>query len=389
MSGDSPQGSSEQNKNIGAERVTADFTELDRQRAQIEKDQLLLRLTGKIALPVVSYLALFCFVGFAVFAAFWLGVSSANLFSYAVIVCSFVLSGVFGVLAFFSRRALTQTQFTFVSVFSRDAAGEVAKAHPIYADKLKEAQTVVVKEPRTLAEFIMRKQNGDKTAKERRFQHILLPAFILILFGVAISALVLFAIQKSALLTNTALNQISILGVILLVISYIAFLSLGRRAAAYLHEPSIWSTRLDVLKHVDYIFGMFPIRIRAGDSRQVLLRFFREDPACTIGGSEYLEAEIQAAGVDISSEKKLRLPDCFTSQKILWSCLFAHMGKHTVTLSLNRVEPDKSTKDIVYATDFTTEVVSPFRASLQAAATVVISAASALAALLTALHIHL
>ncbi|MGZ4852499.1 MAG: hypothetical protein ACXV3D_04845, partial [Halobacteriota archaeon] len=178
-------------------------------------------------------------------------------------------------------------------------------------------------------------------------------------------------------------------GLALLVISYLAFLSMGRQSAEYLHEPRIWSTRQDILNYVDYLFGMFPIRIRTGDSRQVQLRFFRVHPACSIKHREYLEAEIQAAGVEVSGEKKLRLPDCFTTQNILWSCRFPHTGKHTVTLSLNKVEPKKSTKDVVYATDFTTEVVSPFRASMQTGATVVISAMSALAALSTALHIHL
>lgn len=385
MSGDAPQGS-EQNE-IG-KRIKTDFEELDRQRKQVEKDQFWMRLTGKIALPLVSLLALFCFVGFAAFAAFWLDAGTANSFSYAVIVCSFMLSGVFGVLAFLSRRALTQTQFTFVSVFSTDAFEAVVNAYPDTKES-EEAETVAVKEPRTLAELITRGQNGDVTTKEHRFQRFFLPAFALTMFAVASLGFASFMIQKSYLLANTPLNQISIIGVVLFIFSYLAFLSLGRRAAGYLHEPSIWSTRLDILNHVDYIFGMFPIRIRAGDSRLVQLRFFRDNPACSIDKSEYLEAEIQAAGVEISSEKKLRLPDCFTTQKILWSCRFAHTGKHTVTLSLNKVEPAKSTKDIVYATDFTTEVVSPRRASLQVVATAVISAMSALAALFAALHIHL
>jgi len=195
-------------------------------------------------------------------------------------------------------------------------------------------------------------------------------------------------IEKSGVLENTLLNQISFIGVSLFVVSYLAFLSLGRRAVVDFHEPRIWDSQSHVLRYVDYIFGMFPIKIRVGDSRQVLLHFFRDKPECQFDKSEYLEAEIQAAGVEISSEKKLRLPDCFQTQKILWSCFFAHTGKHAVTLSLNKVDSKKNTKDIIYATDFTTEVVSPFRASLQPVATVVISTISALAALLTALHIH-
>jgi hypothetical protein len=197
-----------------------------------------------------------------------------------------------------------------------------------------------------------------------------------------------FVIQKTYLLQNSLLNQIGIVFVLLFVVSFLAILSLQAHLLAGLHEPQIWGYEA-YLDHVDYIHGTFPIKIRAGDSRQVLLHFLRDKYKCVFPKSEYLEAEILAAGVEISSETKLRLPDCFNTQKALWSCRFANTGKHTVTLSLNKVDSKKDTKDIIYATDFTTEVVSPLRASLQAAVPVAISVISVLTALLAALHVQL
>ncbi len=414
MPGSPEQRSLGQNTNNDAARLEADLKEIDGEREKVERDQNAVRLLSKLIFPLVSFVAPLVFVFFALFAAFQLDAGTANAFSYAVIVSFVAISGIFGVLAYLSKRALTQTQFTFVRVFS---AG-IVDTNPALKEKLKGEAHVVLKQPQTVANWIKGGFEGyyanyAKKLKEpkrvgkffssvyalvsRRFlspvyalvsRPFFFPAYALLTLVVISLGFASFMIQKSYLLQNSLLNQISIVFVLLFVFSYLAILSLWRRSLVGLHEPRIWGSEA-YLNHVDYIHGTFPIRIRAGDSRQVLLHFLRDKYECVFPDTQYLEAEILAAGVDISSEKKLRLPDCFHTQKALWSCRFANTGKHTVTLSLNKVDSTKNTKDIIYATDFITEVVSPFRASLQVAVPIVISAISVLAALLTALRIHL
>lgn len=373
-----------------------------------------MRLLAKVIFPLVAFLAPLVFVLFALFAAFRLDFANSNAFSYAVIIYSIVISSVFVVLAYFSRKALTQTQFTFVRVFSTG----IAEADPALRKRLREEPDQPLEQPQTVADSVKRGlreyyESHTKRLKEPQraenflfraygsmSKHFFSPIYAVVsrrfFFPVyAFATLVIissgftsFTIQKSYLLQNSLLDQISTVGVLLFVFSYLTILSVWHRTLYGLHEPSIWGSEA-FLSYVDYVHVTFPIRVPAGDSRQVLLHFLRDTYKCTFPDKEYLEAEIQAAGVDIDSEKKLRLPDCFLTQKILWSCLFAKPGKHTVTLSLNKVDSTKSTKDIIYARKFCTEVVSPFRASLQVALPLVISATSALTALLTALHVQL
>ena len=359
-----------QNANGDAARLNADLTEIDFEREKAERDQDAVRLLGKLIFPLVSFVTPLFFVGFALFAVYQLDATTAKSFSYAVIVSSIVITGIFGVLAYFSKRALTQTQFTFVSVYS---AGIVTD--PKLKEKLKGETHVVLTQPRTVANWIKGRLGGyyanyTKKLKEpkkvenfffpiyafvyRRIfspiyavvsRRFFSPIYALLTLAVISLGFASFMIQKTYLLQNSFLNQIGIVFVLLFVFSFLAILSLQAHLLAGLHQPRIWGYQA-YLDHVDYIHGTFPIKIRAGDSRQVLLHFLRDKYECVFPNTEYLEAEILAAGVEISSETKLRLPDCFNTQKALWSCRFAHTGKHTVTLSLNKVDSKKSTKDI-------------------------------------------
>jgi len=417
MPEDSAQGLPGHNKTAYSARLEAGLKEIDRERENAERDQDSVRLFAKVVFPLVSFLAPPVFVFLALFAVFLLNKSTAAAFNYAVILLTVAITVIFGVLAYFSRRAVTNAQFTFVRVFSShviDEENSEFKDKPGVQEKLKEKPEVVLEQPKTVADWIEEGLKGHYVNYAKKLQqpgkgddvvlpvyelvhkyllsrvHALVakrfffPAYALVTLAVTVSGLAYFVTQESSLLANNLTNQISIAGVLLFVLSFVGILSLWRRSLTGLHEPRIWGSKA-FLTDVDYIHGTFPIRIRTGDSRQVMLHFLRDEYECELPTTQYLEAEIQAAGVDISSEKKLRLPDCFQTQKILWSCRFPNTGKHTVTLSLNKADVTKNTKDIIYATDFTTEVVSPFRTSLQAAMTVAIPIISALAALLVAI----
>jgi len=238
----SEKGSPGQNKSIDITRLEADLDDLDNQREQLEQDQLGVRRMGEVILPLVSILAPPFFVFFALFAAFRLDIGNANTFFYAVIIYSFTFSGIFGVLAYISRRALIQTQFTFVSVFS----DEVVAAYPEYKKRLTE--------PRRLAEWITRRYDSYVPSTRWQLHRLFLPAYAVITFAIALSGFAYFMIEKSGVLENTLLNQISFIGVSLFVVSYLAFLSLGRRAVVDFHEPRIWDSQSHVLRYVDYSY---------------------------------------------------------------------------------------------------------------------------------------
>ena len=92
--------------------------------------------------------------------------------------------------------------------------------------------------------------------------------------------------------------------------------------------------------------GILPKRVHVGDSHSISLDltlskdFVSTDHLCKC--SDYLEAELQAVGLKVDGEKRLRI--CETSPLLItgWNCIFPSSGTHTMNLMINVVKRDSS-----------------------------------------------
>lgn len=115
--------------------------------------------------------------------------------------------------------------------------------------------------------------------------------------------------------------------------------------------------------YIDKGVGILPKRVRVGDSYNISLDLilnnkFRE--ACGTGGhkfKDYLEAELQAVGLEVNREKRLKICEDSSLPIIGWNCIFLRPGTHTINLVFNLVKCSDS-RDLIFMHKHTVKVDS-------------------------------
>ncbi len=375
-------------------QLTEGLDDLAERRKHIESDRQERLGELRTLFPLTALLAPAILLVFAGFAVYFLNNSTEDQFSFAILSYFLVFSGVFMLLAYHFRVHLTTTEYWFESRYNKAHLEEALKYH----ERLLNAQKKQKGESRPSngsdtgkrsIEALVEKLNEtqkqiDDLAFRSRWGVYSFACGLVILAG---ALLVLFTVlDQKNLLTIYSSNPIHGVGVALFVVSYLAFSVIGYRSVRVLQQSSVksFSAKFDF---IDYLFSIVPRKMRVGDSKSVEVWLFRDtELSDNVERDAYLEVELEAAGVNIASKKQLKLPSRFQSIKALWSCHFVNTGKHTVNFTVNKVSPKEDTKEIYIASLFVVQVVSPYRASLNAALTVAISALSALTAFFNILH---
>lgn len=117
--------------------------------------------------------------------------------------------------------------------------------------------------------------------------------------------------------------------------------------------------------------GILPARVRVGDSHHIPLdlTFSKdfvercshvEDPHAS---GEYLEAELKGVGLEVDSEKRLRICETSPLPVTTWNCRFSKSGTHTINLFINLVTPPNNLRHLIFMHHDTVKVNSLFSIS--------------------------
>jgi hypothetical protein len=338
---------------------------------------------------LTSIIALAFLVVFALFGLFFLTENASYSFFLAIAIYSIVFSVIFAALAIFFGVSLIRTRPQFIRVetgaFRESriyAKGDLQSSQLSEKVKTKSDYTCNPNRRRLIGFFLGRNW--------RTAILLVIPPLLFLIYGIATLAaavvLLLAVIAKQNFLINDPLRTVNSVGVLLFIASYVALFIVGRRTVNELHRPHCYE-KIAPLGFIDYLLASAPRSVHVGDSKQIWVNLFRDGAQYDASSSAYLEAEIQAAGLQIDGEKRLKLPDRFCTQRVSWNCYFPDTGERTITFKLNKGSSVNDTKDAIFDTSFAVKVISPFRASIQPALAVIIAALSAVTALFNVLHL--
>jgi len=74
--------------------------------------------------------------------------------------------------------------------------------------------------------------------------------------------------------------------------------------------------------------------------------------------TDYLEAEIQAIGLDVVGDKKLKCRDTSSLATTTWILSFKQSGIHTINLMISVIRPPDHSRDVVFMHQHTVKVDS-------------------------------
>jgi len=99
---------------------------------------------------------------------------------------------------------------------------------------------------------------------------------------------------------------------------------------------------------------ILPKKVRAGDTHSLFLDLtlssdFKKRPHgdCSYNSSDYLEAEVQAIGLNVRGEERLRISETSLLPVTTWVYSFAKSGINTINLKINVVKPADNSRDTI------------------------------------------
>jgi len=113
---------------------------------------------------------------------------------------------------------------------------------------------------------------------------------------------------------------------------------------------------------IDEGVGILPTRGHIGDSYIIPLDLKLNDVFVKSG--DYLEAELQAAGIEVKDKNQLRVNAASPVPVTAWNCRFAESGTHTLNLMIHAAKPNSSMGDLIFMQTQDVKVSSFLSASL-------------------------
>lgn len=144
--------------------------------------------------------------------------------------------------------------------------------------------------------------------------------------------------------------------------------------------------------YITHAVCILPKKGRVGNTHPLLLDFdFSEKykSACEDPTAKHLEVELQAAGLKVDGERRIKLCPSSSLPSSIWSCCLSSTGEHTISLILSvvspRTPPSQETKDVIFYLEHTIHVEGLLSASWLPILTIVLSALSTVTAAVQAL----
>ena len=88
--------------------------------------------------------------------------------------------------------------------------------------------------------------------------------------------------------------------------------------------------------------------------------------------SDYLEAELQAVGLEVDGEKQVRIYETSQIPLTTWNCRFAESGIHAINFMIHLVKPSNNSRSLIFSQTHDVKVRSFLSASLLPVLTLII-----------------
>ena len=161
----------------------------------------------------------------------------------------------------------------------------------------------------------------------------------------------------------------------------------------YVHYCS--STTEPQLKDlINVAYGILPKRVRVRDSCRLILCFEFNEKFVNIPRNkektaeeldEYVEVELQAAGLTVDGDKQVRLCETSPLPTVVWDCYFPTAGNRTINLVISRVKLRDNLrgaiKEVVFTQDYGIKVDDLLRISWQPVLLIILSIVTMIATL--------
>ncbi len=137
---------------------------------------------------------------------------------------------------------------------------------------------------------------------------------------------------------------------------------------------------------------ILPKKGRVGNTHPMLVDFDLSEnykSPCEDAAAKHLEVELQAAGLKVDGERRVKLCPSSSLPSSIWSCCLSSTGEHDISLIFSVVSPQtqllQETKDVIFHLEHTIHVKGLLSASWLPMLTITLSALSTVAAVVQAL----
>jgi hypothetical protein len=140
-------------------------------------------------------------------------------------------------------------------------------------------------------------------------------------------------------------------------VSFVMFLYLVYRSTTEYRGVYVETVGKHLQGLIDNGVAVLPKRVRVGDSHSILLdlklsesivkRASGTDGSCE--SSDYLEANLQAAGLNVDGESRQRICEDSPLPTTIWNCSFPSSGIQTINLLIDEVKSVRNRRHVVFA----------------------------------------
>jgi hypothetical protein len=193
--------------------------------------------------------------------------------------------------------------------------------------------------------------------------------------------------------STTPLGLVTPISFILFILSLLAVLIMvvsTRKWSEETYEAISDARRLP--PYITQAVCILPEKGRVGNTRPLLLDFdFSENykSPCEDPAAKHLEVELQAAGLKVDGERRVKLCPSSSLSSSIWSCCLSSTGEHEISLIVRVVSPQtelsQETKDVIFHVEHTIHVKGLLSASWGPLLTITLAALSTVAAFVQAL----
>jgi hypothetical protein len=193
--------------------------------------------------------------------------------------------------------------------------------------------------------------------------------------------------------STTPLGLVTPISFILFILSLLAVLIMvvsTRKWSEETYEAISDARRLP--PYITQAVCILPEKGRVGNTHPLLLDFdFSENykSPCEDPAAKHLEVELQAAGLKVDGERRVKLCPSSSLSSSIWSCCLSSTGEHEISLIVRVVSPQtelsQETKDVIFHVEHTIHVKGLLSASWGPLLTITLAALSTVAAFVQAL----